>query len=351
MAMNDKAVLLPLFLLLISATLCAESYPSGVRLMGYYMVPQGSGFSIDNFTLGSSPAYAIVSGGEVYSIVVPNFPFIEPTPLSDVGQIEGALRGYYSSQGYSPDAVLQFSSIHAGIRSVNGTYKPGEAKCRVLLGTDRNPCTDFDSCLRACYSVTSFCQPFALGAGRPFVDTMLEFENNSRRLEAAYAQEARAYAAFSANRTNETASSYLSSLVGINRAATAAASSQLFDGYSFCFAPDYSLPVITNLQLWAQTYYQNASRFYSVAETAKRVQNRTLVGLARKKLLEVAPANAPAAYLPGPNSTPQNPQAAAVREPKPLLTTDFLVLSALVLAVLSAAALCVYLVLKRRKHP
>lgn len=351
MAMDDKRVLLPILLLLLSGSLLAESYPSGVRLLAYYMVPQGAGFAIDNFTHGSSPAYAIVSGGQVHSIMVPNFPFIEPVPLTSAGQIEAALRSYYSSQGYSQDAVLQFSSIHAGIKSVSGSHRAGEAKCRVLLGTDRSPCADFDSCLRACYTVTSFCQPFALGAGRPFVETILEFENNSRKLEEAYKEEERAYAAFAANHSNATASYYLSSLVGLNRAATAAASSQLFDGYSYCFAPVYSLPLITNLQLWAQTYYQNASRFYSLAETARMVQNRTLEGLARKKLLEVAPRNASAAYLPGPASTPQNPQAAAEREPKPVLTTELLLASALALAVLSAAALCAYLVLKRRKRP
>lgn len=347
---------LPLILLAcLLPALAAESYPSGVRIMGYYMVPEGTPFSIQNFTHGSSPAYAVVSGGRVQAFMVPNFPFVEPRVLSGTDEIAQALRSYYSSLGYSQDAVLNFSAVHAGILSVKGNREKGEAKCRILLGTDRNPCADFDSCLRSCYSVTSFCQPVALGAGRPFVEEIMAFEENSRRISKAYAAEEAAYSAFSANVTNETAAAYLSVLQELNKAATSASQSPLFDGYSYCFAPDYSLPVITNLQLWAQTYYSESSRFYGLASEAARVQNSTLEGLARKATAAVQPkkANASGAAnataLPGPETSSQYYQD-GLSEP-PTLDRGALMLALAALASLSAAALGAYFVAKRMKKP
>jgi hypothetical protein len=180
--------------------------------------------------------------------------------------------------------------VHAGIASVSDDYQPGEDKCRVLTGTDRTECKDFESCQKACYSVTSFCQPIALGSGRVFIDEIWKFENNSIVLDKAYLGEQVAHSALLDGITHEEAVAYLDSLVTLNRAATQASSSQLYDGYSYCFEPDYSLPVITNMQLYAQKAYAKARPFFEIPQEAQLVRQRTLDALERKKAAEPAPA-------------------------------------------------------------
>ena len=266
--------------LLISLALAFSNTPLEVVVLSAQVAQNGSARPPISFQLGGSTAYAIVSGTEIQGFILPSNTmygyYIATTP----GEIEGALQAYYLMEGYSPEALSQFSAVHDGITRIKRTRDSGEAACRVLTGADRTPCTDFDSCQKACYTVTSFCLPMALGAGRPFIDTIWLFENDSSALTSAYAAEADAYSAVSQNASQYNALAYLSSLVGINRAATSASQSQLDDEYSSCFSPDYSLPAITRLQQAAQKAYQNASRFYSIVPDAQAIANRTLSGMA-----------------------------------------------------------------------
>jgi len=96
--MGKNAFLLLAIISLFSLSHAAD-YPAGMKLFGYYAVPEGVGFSVENFTFRNSSAYAIVSGGEVYSLLVPNFPFVMPKPLAEKGEIEPALEAYYYSKG------------------------------------------------------------------------------------------------------------------------------------------------------------------------------------------------------------------------------------------------------------
>ena len=277
-------------LALLSISLAFPNTPPAVVVLSAQVAPNGTAHLPIPFQLGGSTAYAIVSGAEIQGFILPSNTmygyYIATTP----GEIEGALQAYYLMEGYSPDALSQFSAVHDGISRIKGTRDSGEAACRVLTGADRNPCDDFESCQKACYSVTSFCLPMALGAGRPFIDTIWLFENDSSALTSAYAAEADAYSAVSQNASQYNALAYLSSLVGINRAATRASQSQLYDEYSYCFSPDYSLPAITRLQQAAQKAYQNASRFYSIVPDAQAIANRTLSGMASYAAQQMLPA-------------------------------------------------------------
>jgi hypothetical protein len=251
-------------------------------------VPSNQSFAVHPFPYAGTTGFVVLSNGEAYAVFASGVPVLEGQPLTDAANIEGALAAYYSSQGYSPN--LTFSDVHAGIESVSDNYQPGEAKCRVLTGTDRTKCIDFESCQRACYSVTSFCQPIALGTGRVFIDEIWKFENSSLGLDKAYLGEQVAHSALPDGITHEEALAYLDSLVTLNRAATQASNSQLYDAYSYCFEPDYALPVITNMQLYAQKAYAKSRPFFTLSQDAQLVRQRTLDALERKKASEPPPA-------------------------------------------------------------
>ncbi len=275
----------------LSVAAAASGAPLPVVALSEQLSQNGTARTLLEFQLGGSAAYAIVSGESVQGFIVPSNTaygyYVATTP----GEISGALDAYYRSQGYSEDALSQFYPVHAGIRGIAGIRNRGEAACRVLTGADRSPCYDFLSCQKACYTVTSFCLPMALGVGRPFISTIWEFENNSAALSRAYENEGIAYSQVAANGSQYNALSYLASLVELNRAATRASQSPLYDSYSYCFSPDYSLPAITSMQQAAQKAYKNASMFYSLDEEADAIASRTIAKMASYAAQQVLPAS------------------------------------------------------------
>lgn len=286
-----KLAALAAFLLMLGmASAATQAYPFS------FFVPENSSYSLVKFPHQNQTAQALmVQGTTLYAIFVPKSPYSkEIEPLVGKEKIASALWDYYSSLGYSTDAVKAFGRVHGGIAATSNSSKAGEDKCRILLGTDTHECTDFDSCQKACYSVTSFCQVVALGAGRAFVDIIWNFENDSRLLSEAYAREQAAFEAFEQNSSSNASTDYLLSLQNLNIVATRAASSPLYYDYSYCFSPEYNLTEVTSLQLTAQNAYKNASRFYLVPIYAERIQNTTLAGLARKAKFYLEPAKASA---------------------------------------------------------
>lgn len=341
-------------LLLLAASMLPSfaDTPYSVAYQASFIVPKGFDYAVVNSTLNGSSAYIVLSSNQVFAVLFPGALQGKFEPSTDAAEIERALQSYYYSLGHSPDAALGIGEVHAKIRATERTHKAGEAACRVLLGTDRFACNSFDSCQKACYSVTSFCLPVALGADRPFINTIWAFENSSIGLDAAYREEEAAYSAWQNNSTAQALGSYLESIGEINRAATAASQSPLYDWYSYCFRPDYSLSNLTNLQIDAQRLYSNSSRFLSISYDAWAASQFTLDGIKKRLQSELefnrslranlsAKQNltAPAA----PSSSQQQPASQQAQE-------GIIALAGGALAILIiAAALLLYLAKKRRR--
>ncbi|MCX6770841.1 MAG: hypothetical protein NTX79_02185 [Candidatus Micrarchaeota archaeon] len=310
----------------------ATGYPAGAKLFGYQVVPQGIGFSVENFTCdeGGSKfpyeekkAYAIVSYGEPAAFFTLDgahgSAFNGIRPATDEAGIAGYLYCYYAAAGHAPNLTGGFSAIHAEIAKLKNSQRRGEAGCRILLDTDRLPCTSFETCQQACYSVTSFCQPFALGAGRAFVNEIWAFENNSRALDAAYSAEGKAYAAFAGNASNELAQGYLGAVNETYAAAERAAASQLFYDYSFCFSPDYPADSLYALKMRAERQYRNSSVFYGIPARSADIANRTAAAIEEKEkyrppVIEESAKDCAPGALCG-NATLNYSEAAAQAEP------------------------------------
>jgi len=358
MASLFRALSIALFLILFTPGASALSQNSTAILeFASFAIPHGAQFSIQPFPYRGSDCFAVVSGGEIYGIFESGLPVLEDRPLTAPDEIENALTAYYTYQNYTPN--ITFSDVHLGLLSIMANYEKGEAKCRILTGTDRTACTSFESCQKACYSVTSFCLNIALGSGRTFVNEIWKFENNSRALGSAYLNESVAYAAMQGGITPDGARAYLDTLVGLNRAATAASKSPLFDSYSYCFEPDYALPVITNMQLTAQKRYAQAEPFFALSGTAMLVRSRTLAALdassEQGKDEQAAQAAKDAALAEQNASAAQNssgPQNASQPSASPLpLPSSALIplLSAGALILVFAAGACLFMRSRKKK--
>lgn len=289
-------------------------YQAGAVLFGYQVVPQGVGFSVENLTCNGTDEYAIVSDGEPAAFLMAganssgNLSDIvksersdaiyntgtdgaggkknaspgPPQPVTGVQGIADALRCYYVANGHTQDPAPFFAAIHGEIAQIENNHKRGEAGCRLLLGTDRTECVSFESCQKACYSVTSFCQPVALGAGRDFVNAIWKFENQSRELGAAYSAEGKAYSAFAKNASEGRALAYLDAIGNASAIAESAAASPLFYDYSFCFSPDYPVYELSLLKSRAEKQYKNASVYYNISASAKAIANGTELAIEKK---------------------------------------------------------------------
>ena len=277
----------PILIFLAVLPLLFAYYPTQVQDFVPYAAPVNSTFAVANFSYANLTAYAIISKGKPQAIMLQSFPLLPYSPLTDQQELEAALHSYYLASGSSPFNLEDFTSVHESVDRIRGKYDPGEDKCRILLGTDRYPCTSFDTCQLACYSVTSFCQPVALGAGRVFINIVWDFENDSRELTLAYEAEDWAYAHLEKNGSQQAVLDYLSSLERLNRAATNAAASPLYDAYSYCFIPDYSLTALTSLQLTAQKHYRSAESFYALSKEAAYIRNNTLAGIEKRKSMQI----------------------------------------------------------------
>jgi len=286
--MQPMKALLALYLLVAIAAASGNStgYQAGAKLFGYQMVSPGIGFSVENFTCGGKTAYAIVSYDEPAAFFTlseaqgADFPGIRPT--TEAGAIADALYCYHAENGHTPNLTEGFTKTHSEIAKLQDDDDRGEAGCRILLGTDTRECTSFESCQRACYSVTSFCQPVALGAGRAFVSEIWAFENNSHALDAAYSEEEKAYAAFAENASERAARGYLGAINRTFTAAEQAAMNPLFYDYSFCFSPDYPIYSLYLLKMRAERQYQDSAVFYGIGARSREIAALTATAMEKK---------------------------------------------------------------------
>jgi hypothetical protein len=275
--------LLPaLFILAALAPIYYADTPYSVTYFTSFIMPNQSSYFLDSTIFDNQTVYLILTNGKIISVMLPAQTAGKYSPTTDTKKIGEIMQSYYYSLGYTPQAAEGLSLAHEKILSIRDRRKSGEAECKRLAGTDHCACDTFESCKQSCMSCTPFCPNFANG-GEPgeFIRVIWAFENNTRDLDSAYAAEGAAYAAFNSSRTATSMADYLSSISALNRAATKAASSRLYD-YSFCAQPNYALSDLTTMQLGAQKDYLNSSRFISLPDDISAVVHYTISGMQKK---------------------------------------------------------------------
>ncbi|MCX6772222.1 MAG: hypothetical protein NTV88_00420 [Candidatus Micrarchaeota archaeon] len=306
----------------LAGILVAATYPSGAKAFGYSVVPEGVGFTIDDFTYSNnSTAYAIASGGEVYSILLPNFSSINPIPLTDREKLIFALRQYYSQRNHGELSRQDFESAHEKILNISQARASGESECRRLMGTDRFECTSFETCRLACFA-TPFCPNFAYG-GSPgeFIYVMKSFEDSSRALTGAYAVEGSEYARLAGGFSYENAVKYAASVSALEAAAKNASNSTIL-GYSFCHPPDYGRSDLSALNNLLGNSVRGAAPYYLAPNYSEVVRNRTIMALEKKDELRL-PQKVSHSSAPVPTAdSAAKPEAQAANKEKSIVPSS-----------------------------
>ncbi len=179
--------------------------------------------------------------------------------LTSSDELRAALAQFYQQTDARATAGRLLSEAHAhmllfnssrtllrvGYDNLPGQYA-GEDACRHLLGMLDHPCTNYDSCLKACFASTSFCQPLAVNIGPSFIAQMGAYQNGTENLTAAFAAQESAYSHAQSDLTAARLADYRRSIqLVIN--AESALSSHPFNGW-LCARPHYDNASIATAQ-------------------------------------------------------------------------------------------------------
>ncbi|MDE1798175.1 MAG: hypothetical protein KGH63_02105, partial [Candidatus Micrarchaeota archaeon] len=170
--------------------------------------------------------------------------------LTDPAELRTTLSKYYQQADARSTAGRLLDQAHAQMLLFNrsrtllrlGYDNPpgqvgGEDACRKLLGILDHPCSDYDTCLKACFASTSFCQPMAVNLGPSFINQMGAYQNGTENLTAAFAGQETAYQAASSDLSAARISDYRRSIQFVINA-EAALAAHPFNGW-LCALPHY----------------------------------------------------------------------------------------------------------------
>ncbi len=232
----------------------------------FQMLLPNETFSYSNFTEGEVAYYLVSIGGTERFLVrvgpVPpegrGQPLLAAEPVLEASSAVAALKKIRWQNGSNLSELDKLESIHLLIAAFESSRTPGEHKCDILIGMDEHHCIDFESCQKSCYSRTSFCQPLALGIGRPLIEAMFDYSNGTKNLTLLLAEEDARHAALSSQRTAQNLDDYLSTLTAINVQATKINNNMVFYGYQICFPPNYDMASLTRAKLELLSIYAKA---------------------------------------------------------------------------------------------
>jgi hypothetical protein len=235
----SKSALLLLFFiphLAFSAYFAQPAYLAASRIAG------NQTFTYLNFTPDNVSAYYLVSmGGEekflvwVHPVLPMEGLFVAAEPVLEESHAASILAQMYSSNGADISALLQLGQTHALVQKFSASRKSDERKCDIYLGLDEHNCTDFDSCQKACYSRTSFCQPLALGIGRPLIGAIMNYSDGKRNITSLLETEEVIYALLMANQSAGNFDAYWQAVLAIDANAGKINSNPLFTAYQLCY--------------------------------------------------------------------------------------------------------------------
>lgn len=188
-------------------------------------------------------------------------------PIDDPEKIMPALSRNIG-RGKEDAAKAALQEAHRKALLFRSAAREGEAACRVLMGTDRSNCTSMDECQYACYSVTSFCYPIAIGSGKDFIALIWQMENLTKQLDEKMAVENSAYENASKNMTPESLEAYRLALVGINSNAAQVMSNSLI--FWLCPAPDYDFAGLTDARERLSFAAEDYSAYYAITDDAAK---------------------------------------------------------------------------------
>ncbi len=156
--------------------------------------------------------------------------------LENENELEPAVRAFHKAQGNGEMAGLELDGAQAELDAYNASRRQ-ERDCLEALGLLAHPCFDYDSCFKACFASSEFCQPLAQANGKSFIYRIWDYENKSRLLDEALESQKAVYELMRSQPSSTLVHSYNSSLFSI-WAASAGMLDQPLSG-ALCQKPFY----------------------------------------------------------------------------------------------------------------
>jgi hypothetical protein len=293
----------PMFLLATAAAflLCcpvfaSDAYDNAAESLIFRLLLPNETFSYSIFSEDGSISYYLVSIDGQERLIVRASPApdgmpgaVVAVPVVENSTAAGVLRKILEKNGSNESALGNLASVHLLLKNFSSSRQPGEHKCDILIGMDEHNCTDFLSCQKACYSRTSFCQPLAIGIGRPLINAMFDYSNGTKNLTVLLAEEDSLYAALSSQKTPQNLDAYLDTLTAINLQATRINDNPLFYDYQMCFPPGYNMASLTRAKLEMLSIHSKAMPILQSGE-----QGRLMAEFAKARFAALPKETAPA---------------------------------------------------------
>lgn len=180
----------------------------------------------ENFSLSPAPlaqgrwGYLVYIGPSMEGLLLarPAGAGYEYKLVREVDEARLVLVEYYRETEADGAAVGQMDQAHFAMLRFNRSRGGAEGECRRLLGMGNGTCSDYEGCLKSCYSSTSFCLPIALDSGQGFIYQMLDYNNRTRALEEAMIDEDASWKASRNGITLATVANYRRTLQSVSSA-------------------------------------------------------------------------------------------------------------------------------------
>gem|GEM_PF-6835439 len=180
-----------IIILLASCIFASGSFEEQLAVQGN-AIPLSQNLSYSQVLLNGSPYYLLFSNQTPIAAFSQQGNGI--VLLRNKAQILPVLLEYYGVQGAQEQAISALTQGHDSIMQFRDAANgQGVRDCRRITGTDAHSCSTYEECRFACYSVTSYCYPIAIGSGRAFIEEIWKFTNNTRDLSGAISEENAAY--------------------------------------------------------------------------------------------------------------------------------------------------------------
>ncbi len=279
-----SASLLVLFLL--AAVVRADQYNSEIAKFMGYCLNENESFTKER--IGSSNYYFVSigkfeTGLETTYTVQDSFVLhvsednsSNVTIANNTDEIVQAITNKYIALNITYDSLYptqsELGQTLALVLQFNDSREPLEGKCRLWTGTDHNICIDRDSCLKATFA-TPMGNQVSSGVGWPFVDSVWEFTNETKSMNANVS-------GFISNLNSiENKTDDVGSVLGrmqgelqdVQSSVDVITQSPLFDPwrYSFCYPIPYNRTSLITAKVYVKRMNDRMEAIFSIPDQAK----------------------------------------------------------------------------------
>ena len=277
--------LIPFLLIFLVCSIALADSAADVNQAATPFLLQGETFTKALHVIGGRDYYFVsINGTE--SIVFATYGGVRP--VSNESELRDLLAQELSETNVSVEAFLPNSTekdrIWGYVLAFNESRKR-ERDCAALIGMDRFPCYDLETCWRACY--TPACQTMKLGSGAFFLTLEQKMYLNITFIGGNMSEFGETLYALSPNST--TTRTELESLLGNIRGIREACgnvesnSIQQRSGVGFCYAVVYEYGGLINASADITRRRDALMPLFTADETASLLHNRTLERLGVKE--------------------------------------------------------------------